>query len=123
MKTKTTNSTKTKFYLLISLIGISLYYLVAYNVFIKETSFELPSLRARLGTILWHTSDRGSPLDIREEHFYCYYPKTTAVFDFKAGEYIIKRVSGVEDCQDWLGIAIFIEDHDNSERDKIWWDT
>lgn len=103
--------------LILFLIG---WYFVVFSVFIQKDNRvgDSPQLRARLGTILSHTSDGGG-----EEHLYCYYPKNTAIYPNKAGEYIIKRVSNLEDCSDWLGAVTFNEGSWVSEREKIWWST
>lgn len=98
------------------------YYGIVYNVFIdKNKPLELPALRARLGTILWHSTDSRNPNDILENHIYCFYPSGNASYPYKAGEYILKRVEDYIECKDWFGIAIIKENRPNSELQKIWW--
>lgn len=93
------------------------YYLCFTNFIEKDfTNQDSPQLRARFGTILWHSSDKGG-----EEHLYCYYPKGVAAYPNKGGEYIIKRVEKMEDCKNWFGMATFNEGAWVSEREKIWW--
>lgn len=85
-----------------------------------------PELRARLGTIISHSSDRKgrsgeAMLDPNSKsHTYCYYPKGSTLYPNKGGEYIIKREDS-GDCSGWYGQAIFHEGFWVSEREKIWW--
>lgn len=105
--------------------GLLLYFLVVYFTLIASRPIsEYPSLRARIGTILWHSSDRTtSPwLTTQEIHIYCYYPSGKAEFPNKGGEYLLKRVSVVSDCDNWYGAVFIEEDKWVSEREKIWWD-
>lgn len=112
------------------IIGIALflvgYYQLIYGVFYKHSlpdekneipvENQYPVLRARLGTILSHSSDYGG-----QEHLYCYYPHTSSLYDNKSGEYILKRADKIENCQDWYGMVIFNEGWWVSEKEKIWW--
>lgn len=103
---------------------LSLFYITIFNVFYSKEEVEaFPHLRARFGTILSHSSDINPKIDINslEEHAYCYYPKSDASFENKAGEYIIKKVVSIEECSSWLGAVIFTEGNWVSEREKLWW--
>lgn len=108
--------------LIMKIIGLTIFllmwYTLCYTAFIQKDSSvkESPQLRARLGTILSHSSDKGG-----EEHLYCYYPKGEATYSNKRGEYIIKRAQNLEDCRDWFGAVVFYEGAWVSEREKIWW--
>lgn len=96
---------------------ISLYYLALVQFFPAEDDIsEFPSLRARLGTVMWHSSDYGGV-----DHLYCYYPKSETGYNNKAGEYLLKRVQQLTDCQGWLGLVNFKEGSWVSEREKVWW--
>lgn len=102
------------------------YYQLIYSLFYQNSlpgqtaqipvENQYPVLRARLGTILSHSSDFGG-----QEHLYCYYPHTNSLYDNKSGEYIIKRADKIADCQDWYGMVIFNEGWWVSEKEKIWW--
>lgn len=93
------------------------WYLLFYQVFISKNSDSVnsPELRARLGTILWHSSGIDGP-----PHIYCYYPKGSTQYQNKSGEYIIKREDS-GDCSGWYGKAVFNEGSWVSEKEKIWW--
>ncbi len=88
------------------ILFLSLWYYICYISFIEPHGEADNSLKERLGTILWHSSDYGG-----EEHVYCYYPKK--------GNVIIKRVQKIDECGDFLGIAIFYEGSLVTEKDKI----
>ncbi len=88
------------------LLFLSLWYYICYISFIEPHEETHNYLKARLGTILWHSSDYGG-----EEHVYCYYPKK--------GTGMIKRVQKFDDCSDFLGITIFYEGHWVTEKEKI----
>ena len=105
---------KGKFFLLIFLV---FWYYLSYLIFFhKDLSVgDSPELRARLGTILSHSSDRNGL-----SHTYCYYPKGSTQYSNKGGEYIIKREDN-GDCSGWYGKVIFNEGGWVSEREKIWW--
>ncbi len=117
---------KREFFLLI--LGIFTWYSFSYQLFISkvEDVGESPQLRARLGTILWHSSDKngktgGAVSDPNAvAHTYCYYPKGDTTYPNKSGEFIIKREDKA-DCSGWYGQAIFHEGSWVSEREKIWW--
>ena len=70
---------------------------------------DYPFLRARLGTILHHSSDQGGVA-----HNYCYYPKNGI------SKLIIQRVDN-GDCSNWYGQIILYEGDWVSEREKYWW--
>lgn len=101
------------------------FYFVAYTVFLKkDRGEEFPILRERLGTILFNSSKDHSgltALDLKNDHIYCYYPGGAAVYPGKSGEYIIRKVTHLLDCQGWYGAAIFSEGNWVSEIEKIWW--
>ena len=80
-------------------------------LFFLSFGSEYPMLRARFGTILHHSSDSGGV-----EHIYCYYPKGQA-----RSEIVIKKVNSLDQCEDWLGMIIFMEADWASEREKYWW--
>ncbi len=124
MKSEVKNILKKYNFQLTLLVGVFSYLIIAYVSFISPNPIrEFPSLRARLGTILWHSSDRTtSPnLTTREIHIYCYYPSKDADYTNKGGEYLLKRVSVLEDCSQWHGAVFLEEDEWVSEREKIWW--
>lgn len=103
------------------LVGILFfYYLLAYFFFQRlQESSDVPVLRQRLGTVLWHLSDsnhQNYPL-----HLYCYYPSGRVSFPGKSGEYLIKKVESLDQCQGWYGMAEASEPDQVSEREKIWW--
>lgn len=83
---------------------------------------DLPFLRERFGTVMWHSSDKegvylGSYQDPNaQDHVYCYYPTEAA-----QSALMIKKVEKITDCQNWLGIAIFREGSWVSEREKYYW--
>ncbi len=105
---------KEYFFLLIFLLGWCYF---SYQIFFHKTdpAEDSPVLRARLGTILWHSSGKDGP-----SHTYCYYPKGSTQYTNKGGEYIIKREDS-EDCSGWYGQVTFNEGYWVSEREKIWW--
>lgn len=94
------------------------WYSIVFTNFIEKdfSNQDSPQLRARFGTVMWHSSGQGG-----EEHLYCYYPKGTATYTDKGGEYILKRVEKLNDCSNWFGMATFNEGAWVSEREKIWW--
>lgn len=100
--------------LIIFLLG---WYYFSYQIFFNKNNEvgDSPQLRTRLGTILWHSSDRNGP-----PHIYCYYPKGSTQYSNKSGEYIMKREDN-GDCSGWYGEAIFNEGSWVSEIEKIWW--
>lgn len=103
--------------LLLTIFFIFNFYLGVYYYFFTPTnSNEFPRLRHRLGTILYLSDTEGSAF-----HYYCYYPKSSAVFNQKSAEYLIKRVGNYQDCQDWYGISLYKEGSWVSEIEKIWW--
>ncbi len=114
--------------LLLVIVFIFAWYFLAYQLFILKDDEvgDSPQLRARFGTILWHSSDRnGKTYDAMndpnsEAHTYCYYPKSSTTYSNKSGEYIIKRQDD-GDCSGWYGEAIFHEGSWVSELEKIWW--
>lgn len=113
--------------LLLLILLFAWYYFFAQFFIIKGIKIEnSPQLRARLGTILWHSSDRNGRTDEAiydpnsVAHTYCYYPKGSTQYFNKSGEYIIKREDS-GDCSGWLGQAIFYEGYWVSEKEKIWW--
>ena len=87
-----------------------------------STSIEYPSLRARLGTVLSHSSDGngqflGAIYDSNAHiHNYCLYPKPEA-----NAKVILERRDN-EDCSKWYGQLIFYEGWWVSEIEKFWWD-
>lgn len=109
---------------------ILIYYSIIYFALIKETSGEeFPQLRARFGTIVYHSSDKdgiyqGSFNDPEAvEHTYCYAPKAETQYEKKGGEYMLKRVDSFWEChQNWYGSFTAVEAPWASEREKIWWD-
>lgn len=103
------------------------YYFLAYVLFIKSTPpDEFPILRARFGTVMWHSSNaNGEFLGAFKDpnavdHTYCYYPKGGTMYQNKGGEYIIKRQDD-NDCSGWHGQVTFREGAWVSEREKLWW--
>lgn len=114
----------------LSILGFLIFYIfwVKFIIFIfMPGGSEYPSLRNRLGTIMWHSADRNGRTDEAmydpkaETHVYCYYPKSNVVFTNKEGRYLIKRIDNIDACKDWFGISIFYEGSWVSEREKIWW--
>ena len=114
--------------LLIFILLLIGWYYSFYQLFLIK-DFEIgssPQLRNRLGTILWHSSDKNGKTDGAifdpnyVAHTYCYYPKGSTIYSNKAGEYIIKREDS-GDCAGWLGKVIFHESFWVSEKEKIWW--
>lgn len=95
---------------------LNFYLFIYYQFFYKTPSEEFPRLRHRLGTILYHSDTEGSSL-----HYYCYYPKSTAMLNQRSGEYLIKRVNSYGDCKDWYGVSLYKEGAWVSEIEKIWW--
>lgn len=108
-------------FLLPVIIFCFFYYLLIYIFFKVYQVKEETVLAHRLGTILWHSSDlrKGDTPVFRKNHVYCYYPKGEAMYRGKSGEYVIKKVNSIDDCKNWLGIAIFKENYWISEREKI----
>lgn len=102
---------------LISILLMGVYYsLIFSNLIQKNPMEEFPILRDRLGTIMWHSSGTD-----KNTHLYCYYPSSSEDYKNKGGEYIIKRAKSIEDCNNWMGMAVFNEPKWVSEREKIWW--
>lgn len=114
-----------KFFLLVFLLC---WYYLSFQVFFHKDYLveDTPELRARFGTIMWHSSDRNGRTGEAVAdpgavtHIYCYYPKGSTQYPGKSGEYIIKREDS-GDCTGWYGQAIFYEGSWVSEREKIWW--
>lgn len=110
---------------LLPLLLIFIYYSLFYFIFIQkdEPEVEDKTLRARFGTIMWHSSDIYVPerAYLRKQVIYCYYPTSGASYQNKGGEFIIKKVHNLKDCDQWLGMVIFEEEEWVSEREKIWW--
>ena len=79
-------------------------------LFSNSSEPEYPTLRARLGTILHHSSDR-----LGVAHVHCYYPKAEA-----QSKVVIKRQDD-RDCSKWYGQIVFYEGWYVSEREKYWW--
>lgn len=102
-----------------------LWFYLFYQIFIFKdySTGDSPSLRTRFGTILWHSEDPKNyqQVDNLSSHIYCYYPKSQAVYENKGGEYIIKRVEDIKECQDWYGSVVLNEGAWVSEREKLWW--
>lgn len=96
------------------------YSLVYINFLDSRNSWEYPQLRARLGTILYHPEHQ-TPATNFDYHSYCYYPSSQVSYPDKSGEYIIKRVQSIEDCQGWFGVMSIPEGKWVSEREKLWW--
>lgn len=111
---------------LFPLLLIVFYYSLFYTIFIKKVDKEGEdkTLRARFGTIMWHSSDTHEPTKayLRKPVVYCYYPTSAADYNNKGGEFIIKKVDSLKDCDQWLGRVIFEEEEWVSEREKIWWE-
>lgn len=104
-------------HLIAALFLATFYYSLFYsNLVYKAPIEEFPSLRDRLGTILWHSTGTE-----KNAHVYCYYPTSKENYKNKGGEYIIKRADSINDCEGWLGAALFNEPKWVSEREKIWW--
>lgn len=78
------------------------YYLIIWTVFIK---YDPKKATPRLGTTLWHSSsDNGD-----KELIYCYYPQGSVSFSDKPAEYALKKAGSIEECDGWMGTAIFRE--------------
>ncbi|MBI4036309.1 hypothetical protein HY386_00325 [Candidatus Daviesbacteria bacterium] len=111
--------------ILFGLFIISWYYLLFVNFVDKnEVVHNSPVLRARLGTILWHSADDNGVAGGTkkgQDHVYCFYPQNSTQYRGKAGEYILKRASSLKDCNGWLGKVVLYEGVWVSEREKIWW--
>lgn len=107
----------------ILLVALGCFYLVIMFVFFPfESDLESPMLRARLGTVLWHSSDQNGIYQaanqdyLAVDHVYCYYPKSAAA----SGLILVRKDDG--DCSNYLGEAIIHESPWVSEREKYWWD-
>lgn len=106
-----------------------LYYTVCYYTFVYKGELrEFPTLRARFGTIIYHSSNvngvyQGAFNDPNAvEHTYCYYPKGSTQYAGKGGEYIIKRVDSFWECNEgWYGSFTAKEGWWVSEKEKLWW--
>lgn len=111
--------------ILFVLFIISWYYFLFVNFVDKnEVVRSSPVLRARLGTVFWHSADNSGVAGGTKEgqyHLYCYYPQSNTQYRAKAGEYILKRVGNLKDCDGWLGKVILYEGTWVSEKEKIWW--
>lgn len=87
---------------------------------LAKSDLESPELRARLGTVLWHSSDQNGIYQAAYhdnqavDHTYCYYPKSTAVSHLM----LVRKDNG--DCSDYLGEVIIRESPWVSEREKYW---
>lgn len=107
---------------------LTAYYFVVYVNFVQKHPIdEFPALRARFGTIVYHSSDKdgvfqGSYNDPNSvEHTYCYYPKGSTQYPNKGGEYIIKLVEDPLECsRDWYGSFTAQEGSWISEKEKLW---
>ncbi len=99
---------------------LNLWYFVVYTNLIEKKDHvdDSPVLRARLGTILWHSGDRTTN---GSYHLYCFYPSSKANYDNKSGEYIIKRANKLDECNNWYGKAMIYEGSWVSEKEKLWW--
>ena len=79
---------------------------------------EIPILKERFGTIMWHSNDKdgiylgsfNNPNTV--DHIYCYYPKAST-----NSKILIKRQDN-GDCSDWYGSVIFREGSWVSEIQK-----
>ena len=116
------------------LLGLILIFLIIhlsvfYFAFLKKSELtEFPALRARFGTIVYHSSNanrvyEGAFNDPNAvNHTYCYYPKESTQYQGKSGEYIIKRVDSFWECNEgWYGSFTAREGWWVSEKEKIWW--
>lgn len=94
------------------------YLLIQLNFFSKQPLEEFPSLKDRFGTMMWHTSDNQSFADLKSKQtsVYCYYPK-----GLKKGDYLLKEVKTIYDCQNYFGTVFFEENPVVTEREKFWW--
>lgn len=101
------------------------FYFLGYSAFLKkDRGEEFPILRHRMGTILYNSSKDHTGetnLNSKKDHVYCYYPGSGVVYPGKSGEYIIKKVANLNECQGWYGTVVFNEGHWVSEIEKIWW--
>lgn len=83
---------------------------------------DYPYLRARFGTVLWHSSDSNGKFlgayndPTAVDHYYCYYPKTEAKSNIE-----LKQVNNIGDCKDWYGAIAVREAGWTSEKEKYWW--
>lgn len=120
-----------KVLLLVPLITLFLgiYYSLFYYTLMYEPPgpVEFPTLRARLGTIIYHSSDANGVYEgafndpNAEEHTYCYYPKGSTQYAQKGGEYIIKRVNSFWECNEgWYGSFTAREGWWITEKEKLW---
>lgn len=110
---------------LIAVFLLTVYGFVALNFILKKPISEFPELRARFGTVMWHSEDSNGILDASidpELHTYCYYPSSGVSYPLKGGEYILKRVKNYQSCNGWYGIVELKESYWVSEREKLWWD-
>ena len=114
--------------LLIIGLGLLTYYFIVYGVFVQKYPIdEFPALRARLGTIIYHSSDKDSvfqgsfndPNSVT--HTYCYYPKGSTQYPNKGGEYILKQVEDPLECsRDWYSSFTAQEGSWVTEKEKMW---
>lgn len=118
------NKASLRTFCLIAVFLFGYYLFVALAFIVKNPIEEFPSLRARFGTIIWHSEDKDGVLNAAvgaELHTYCYYPSSDANFQNKGGEYILRRVKNYKECNNWYGIVELRESYWVSEREKIWW--
>ena len=115
--------------ILLTIIFLTFWFSTCYFAFIKKSEpSEFPLLRARLGTIIYHSSDangvyEGALNDPNAVwHTYCYYPKGSTQYENKSGEYLIKRADSFWECNEgWYGSFMAKEGWWVSEKEKIWW--
>lgn len=110
--------------ILTALLIISFYFIGYTALLKKDRGEEFPTLRERLGTILFNSSKDYSGLttdEFKKDHIYCYYPGSSTLYPGKSGEYIIRKVQDFASCRGWYGTAIFKEGSWVSEIEKIWW--
>lgn len=99
---------------------ICFYLWIGFVSFILKSGPESRVLRARLGTVLWHSSDengvyRAAYQNLEAvDHTYCYYPKGAAASHVM----LMRKDDG--DCSNYMGEAIIRESAWVSEREKYW---
>ena len=106
---------------IIHIISALIFY---YGLVFMFLIYKFPSsetiLNTRLGTILFHSEDRQrSSHQQLVAHVYCYYPKKDALMADQKGEYMLKRVDRIEDCNDWYGIVMKYEAPEMSEKNML----
>lgn len=105
-----------KIFVVFFLLG---YYLLVYLFLVKPNKVDsFPSLKVRLGTVLWNEESEKFTKG-GEFHAYCYYPSKK--IEGKSSEYLIKRVRSIYDCQQWYGVMEVKESFGLSEKEKFWW--